>query len=212
MAGVAAAEDRHPDYFETDADLLSDSLWAVENRSGLLADKESTQAALAAQDLVHLTCHGFFEPNRPLQSGLVLSDGSTRPPRDPFGLPVSRRRDFVLTAGELLKEPLSADLTVLRACVSGVQRVENAADELQGLATSLLSAGSGSLLVSLWNVDQRSSRELLKLFYETWVPRKPAREKWRALAVAQRALIDGPNEAWRHPYHWAPLTLIGDWR
>ena len=212
VAGVAAAEDRHPGYFENDADLLSRSPWEVESRSGLLADKESTQAALAGRNLVHLTCHGFFEPNRPLESGLVLSDGSTRPPRDPFGLPVSRRGDFVLTARELLNEPLSADLAVLRACVSGVQRVENSADELHGLATSLLSAGSASLLVSLWNVDQRSSRELLKLFYENWMPHNPARRKWRALAAAQRALIHGPDEAWRHPYHWAPLTLIGDWR
>jgi hypothetical protein len=211
VAGVAAAGDRHPEYFENDADLLG-TPWHIESRPGMLAAKESIRAALAGRDLVHLTCHGFFEPNRPLASGLVLSDGSGRPPRDPFGLSIVRRRDFVLTAEELLEEPLSADLTVLRACMSGVQRVENAADELQGLATSLLSAGSASLMVGLWNVDQRSSRELVRLFYENWMPHRPSGEKWRALAAAQRALINGPDEAWRHPYHWAPLTLIGDWR
>jgi tetratricopeptide (TPR) repeat protein len=212
VAGVAAAQDRHPEFFENDGDLLSSAVWEVENRPGLLAGKHSTQAAFAGRDLVHLTCHGFFNSSRPLDSGLVLSDGYERPPRDPHGLPVSRRRDFVLTAGELLSQSLTADLAVLRACVSGVQAVQNAADETQGLATSLLSAGAASLLVSLWNVDQRSSRELLRLFYRHWLPGQAASRKWRALADAQRWFISGQDEARRHPYHWAPLSLVGDWR
>jgi len=212
VAGVAAAQDRHPEFFENDEDLLSSAVWEVESRPGLLAGKQSTQAAFAGRDLVHLTCHGFFESSRPLDSGLVLSDGYQRPPRDPHGLPVSRRRDFVLTAGDLLSQPLAADLAVLRACVSGVQAVQNAADETQGLATSLLSAGAASLLVSLWNVDQRSSRELLRLFYRHWLPGQAGSRKWRALADAQRWFISGQDEARRHPYHWAPLSLVGDWR
>ena len=217
VAGVSAAGDRHPEYFEHDADLMTG--YEITDLSGLQATKDAVIAGLAGRDVVHLTCHGFFDSRRPLESGVVLSDGETRPPRDPDSLPVNRRGQFVLTAGELLGQPLSADLTVLRACVSGVQHVQNAADELQGLATSLLSAGSAAALVSLWNVDQRSSRELLRQFYENWLPAgagapstSTSTSKWQALAETQRAFINGPDGAWRHPYHWAPLTLIGDWR
>jgi CHAT domain-containing protein len=37
-------------------------------------------------------------------------------------------------------------------------------------------------------------------------------QKWRALALAQRDLLAADGAAsWRHPYHWAPLVLVGDW-
>jgi CHAT domain-containing protein len=62
-------------------------------------------------------------------------------------------------------------------------------------------------------VLQRSSGELLARFYRHWSDGGDRPPKWRALWRAQQELMGAEaNPHWRHPYHWAPLVLIGDWR
>ena len=101
------------------------------------------------------------------------------------------------------------DLVTLAACSTGRAHVD-AGDDLLGLSRAWLYAGAPSLLVSLWNVNTRSSHRLLSVFYRQWLEaRQP---KWRALQLAQQTLLqDADHPEYRHPYHWAPFVLIGDW-
>ena len=155
---------------------------------------------------------GHFDDQRPLRSGLVLGDGEQRPPRDLRSIPFIERRNFVLSARDLLRSEIRADLVTLRACSTGIQGERNTGDELEGLARSLIYAGSPSVIVSLWNVDQESSRDLVREFYARWRA-TPGQSKWRALWEAQRRFrADVERPHLQHPYHWAPLVLIGDWR
>jgi hypothetical protein len=77
---------------------------------------------------------------------------------------VTRLADFLLTARELMRSSIDAELITLRARArsTGLQGEWNAGDEFDGLTRALLSAGSRAVLVSLWNVDQRSSFELMR--------------------------------------------------
>ena len=90
-----------------------------------------------------------------------------------------------------------------------MQGQENRGDEFSGLVRSLLYAGADGVIAALWNVDQRSSRDLLAECYRHLGAGAPA---WKALWLAQRALMDRDEPYLAHPYHWAPLILIGDWR
>ena len=225
IAAVAAADDAEPDELEADGETLADiargagatvaTMAGAEPRNGLRpASKTLVAAELPRHDLVHFACHGVFDAEEaertPLDAaGLLLSDGTSVPPLHDFGaLPPQVRVRHFLTAREVLALDLQAELVTLRACSSGRAEVRSG-DELLGLTRAFLHAGTPSLIVSLWNVNKRSSRRLLDDFYRTWLGAKGELPKWRALQEAQcRMLADAE---FSHPYHWAPFVLVGDW-
>jgi CHAT domain-containing protein len=75
-------------------------------------------------------------------------------------------------------------------------------DELLGLTRGLLYAGAKSLLLSLWDVDDRSTSEFMKEFYQHLQTR-------RRKADAVRAAMLKLREQYPHPYFWAPFKLTG---
>lgn len=139
---------------------------------GAQATQEAFLTAAPTAPLIHLSCHGVFDRQRPLQSGLQLADGT-------------------LTAATLLNRPpfLRAALATLSACESGRSGVLSG-DELLGLVRGVLAAGAGATLVSLWAVDELSTRLLMRFFYE----RLAAGVRPAAALHQAQALLRGLNE------------------
>ena len=76
-------------------------------------------------------------------------------------------------------------------------------DELTGLLRGFLAAGASSLLVSLWRVDDETTANLMRNYYQAWL--SDSNTKAAALRDAQiRALARTP-----HPALWAPFELVG---
>jgi CHAT domain-containing protein len=75
-------------------------------------------------------------------------------------------------------------------------------DELLGLARGFLYAGTPSLVVSLWTVNDRSTAQLMRRFYQGL---QRGLTKARAL---QEAVIE-VKASFPHPYYWAPFILMG---
>jgi len=66
------------------------------------------------------------------------------------------------------------------------------------------------ILASLWNVNDASTAELMKLFYQKYLQENlPPAE---VLRQAQLAMWQSENIDWRNPYFWAAFTLQGEWR
>jgi CHAT domain-containing protein len=105
-------------------------------------------------DVVHLACHGRFEAEDALRSGILLAPGADD----------AEELDATLTAEELLTYRMRADLVTLSACDSGVNE-QRPGDELIGLTRSLIYAGTPSVIVSLWHVDDLSASLLMRGFY-----------------------------------------------
>jgi CHAT domain-containing protein/tetratricopeptide (TPR) repeat protein len=209
VAGVSAAGDRHPEFFEHDDQLFS-GRWTAEVLHGTSASRNAVLTRIGASEVVHLTCHGYFDEADPMRSGLLLSDGVSRPPGNLARLSRDERNTYVLSARDLAKTSLAARLVTLRACSTGMQGRDNHGDEFSGLVRSLLYAGAGAVIAALWNVDQRSSRDLLEVMYRDLANGEPT---WKAMWAAQRALLERDDQPYlTHPYHWAPLVLVGDWR
>lgn len=135
---------------------------------------EATIAALyredARHDVLHLACHGVFNLEAPLASGLLLANGK-------------------LDAMMLMQGPrLHARLVVLSACDSGTATVLRG-DELMGLTRAFLYAGARGVVVSLWPVDDDATVLLMDLFYRELCADQPGLARAaEALRRAQLAL------------------------
>ncbi|MEU8976598.1 CHAT domain-containing protein [Streptomyces monashensis] len=225
VAGVAADEDPAPERLEHDVDFIAPFIVpehagqdAVTEVSRLSATPDAVLAALRAARVAHLTGHGWFDRAEPLDSGLLLAHDGQRPSKYPPEVEIRIRLRHLLTARHVLDAGLRLDLLTLRAC-STARRDLHSTGDLQGLAHLLQASGVRSVIGTLWDVDDTSSRQLFADFYRrlSTTPETP----WRALWEAQRAMLEGDGTPYdtpydtpwqRHPYHWAALALFGDWR
>jgi CHAT domain-containing protein len=98
---------------------------------------------------------------------------------------------------------LNCELVTLSACETGINLIAPG-DELIGLSRGFFSAGTPSLLLSLWSVDDEATKNLMTTFYKNiQAGRKPV----DALRQSQlKMLNDKP-----HPFFWSPFVLIGRW-
>jgi CHAT domain-containing protein len=96
-------------------------------------------------------------------------------------------------------------MVVLSACGSGLGTLVRG-EGLVGLSRAFFYAGTRSLVVSLWNVDDASTAEVMTAFY-----RRLSRGLSRAEALreAKRDLLRSDRPLYHHPYYWAPLVLVG---
>ncbi len=142
----------------------------------------------------HFATHGYFDEEQNWRSGIVLSLNS------------ASTEDGVLQAQEIMKLKLSADMVTLSACQSGLGTVV-AGEGVMGLSRAFLYAGAQSLVVSLWNVNDAATAELMKTFYGNL---NRGIHRAEALRQAKLKLMRSGSAAWRHPYYWAPFVFIGD--
>ncbi len=168
---------------------------------GEAASEERLKREASAFRYIHLATHGLVRDDLPMSSGILLRPGG--------------EDDGLLQAHEVLDLDLRADLVTLSACRTGrgsLQRGEG----LVGLSRAFLRAGASSVLVSLWDVDDRSTPLLMEAFY-----RGLARGLDRATALrdARRELFEqrGTTQlvfrrrplAYAHPRYWASFVLVG---
>ncbi|MFD4508739.1 CHAT domain-containing protein [Streptomyces sp. NPDC058457] len=212
VAGVAAREDNDHALFEHDDSLLTAAGWPVRSVSGTDATRAAVLAGLAEADVAHLTCHGHFDRSDPLDSGLLLARGGARPSKDVRRLSVAQRREQMLTVRDLADVRTPLQLLVLRACSAGSLGRENTGDEFSGLVRAFLHAGAVGIIAPMWNVDQHSSHVFLTRLYQER-HRHPGLPLWQLLRQTQHWMLGRDDQPWlAHPYHWAPFTLVGDWR
>lgn len=147
--------------------------------------------------VLHLATHGHFNKLNPMFSAVQLEPSDID--------------DGVLEVHEILDLDLNAELVTLSACEtalgSGYFAEVPAGDEFVGLTRAFLSVGSEAVMATLWAVDDRSTVDLMKSFYERL--RKPGvdNNKPAALAAAQKELRS--IKKYQHPYYWAPFILVG---
>ncbi len=155
---------------------------------GPAATEAELRSKAPASEIVHLACHGDYDPANPLASALLLAPG--------------QGRDGRLTAREVLSMSLSARLVTLSACRTALGKI-GAGDEIVGFARSFLAAGAGNVLASLWRVSDVASAVLMKRFYRNFRT-KPLLE---ALYHAQQTV----RRYFPHPAYWAGFVLTGTW-
>ncbi len=155
------------------------------------SERNLKQGDLTAYRLVHLATHAVADAEDGNFSAVILSLAD----RD-------SREDGVLTAAEIARLRLNADLVVLSGCETGIgQKTE--AESVIGLGRAFLLAGARRVCGSLWKVEDAATRMLMTNFYEGLLVRGLTTS--HALRLAKLTLI-GRGLA---PFYWAPFVLIG---
>lgn len=166
--------------------------------SGFAASRKLVQSGrLSGYRILHFATHSLFNDLHPELSALALSAF------DEAGRPI----DGQFRAYEVSSLDLHADLVVLSACRTALGR-EIGGEGMVGLAQGFLHAGAPRLIVSLWDVDDLSTSELMQRFYKGLLRENlpPA----QALRQAQVSLWK--ETRWHAPYHWAGFVLQGEWQ
>ena len=168
---------------------------------GFKANRAAATSPLLKQfRIVHFATHGMVNNKHPELSGIVLSMVNKR----------GQEQEGYLTLHDIYYLDLPIDLVVLSACRTGVGK-QVPGEGLIGLMRGFMHAGTQSVVVSLWNVDDEATAELMKRFYQHMLGKNelpPA----AALRQAKLEMREHPNKRWRAPFYWAGFIVQGDWK
>jgi len=215
------------------------SLLGNENTS-LYTGKEALEEVLKKHKpprIVHLATHGFFlkdqdnweiPPNIPgraaylftmpkpgkkkirvespmLRSGFALA-GANRA-GELTGVPAD---DGVVTSEEILGLRLrGTEMVVLSACDTGLGEVK-AGEGVFGLRRAFAQAGARSLIMSLWQVPDRETSELMEEFYRNVLERKMNRCQALRQAALRQMKIVKERHGYPYPLCWGGFVMVGD--
>jgi len=182
---------------EAEARSIGESFSSGATRS--LAGFAANRGALIGTDLsmfriLHFSTHAIVDENRPELSGIALSGvDETGAPSDPM-----------VRLQDIYSLRLDADLVVLSACSTGIGK-EFRGEGLVSLNNAFLSAGSRSVVASLWKVEDSATKDLMADFYASIAAGARPSE---ALRRAQLRMRGKPK--YRSPQFWAAFTFQGD--
>jgi CHAT domain-containing protein/tetratricopeptide (TPR) repeat protein len=148
------------------------------------ASLDNVKKGSLASECVHFAGHGLLDEAHPERSGLLLEGG-------------------LLTVSDIFNLDMRAGLVVLSACETAGTEVSG--EGLVGLTRAFLYAGSPSVVVTLWRVEDRKTSDLMLRFYTNLDQNG---DKSEALRQAKLSLLDRGG-APAHPYYWAPFILVG---
>ena len=163
--------------------------WQGQAYLGRQATKTKFLQVASEYQVLHLATHGFTDDENPALSGLWLEgEGSAKE---------------ILYAYEIYHQPLKAQLAVLSACETGTGQLLKG-EGIYSLARAFTAAGCRSTLMSLWKVDDRSTRDLMLAFYAGLDEGLSTAE---ALQRARIRFLQTHDQV--HPYYWSAFVLIG---
>lgn len=193
-----------------------------------IAAKSFTQIAASEENLkalngnspqiLHIATHGFFlpEPDKKrkennfnnentysladdplLRSGLILAGGNYAWSGK---TPIEGVEDGIATAYEISQLNLSnTELVVLSACETALGDVKGS-EGVFGLQRAFKMAGVKKMIVSLWQVPDKETAELMSAFYNYWMKGKTIEASFAQAQADMRKKYS--------PFYWAAFVLV----
>ena len=144
--------------------------------------------------IIHLAMHGLLDRKHPVLSSLAFTEDSD-----------STESNF-WQAYEISRMDLNANLVVLSACQTGYGKFEKG-NGIASLARAFMYAGASSLIVSLWQVNDFATSQIMKNLYSSLADGMKIDE---ALREAKLQYIKTANGVLAHPAFWSPFIHIGN--
>ena len=196
-------------------DLLKRNKWQVSSYMGKNGTEESfLNMHGKSPKLLHLATHGFYyTPNKAKNvdylkgytdamslSGLVLSGGNAAW----LGKPLPKGvLGGILSANDIARLDLSnTDMVVLSACQTGQGKAT--AEGLYGLQRAFKKAGVRTIVMSLWNVSDKTASEFMTTFYERLADTHNAWNKRKAFEETKQII----RQKHPDPFHWAAFVML----
>ena len=163
----------------------------IDNNVILLAN-HATETNLKTEapesNVIHISSHSFLYNSQPL----IL-----------FSQEDDEKNNGFLELGEIVQMNLKSNLVVLSSCRSGLGEVEDAEGTL-GMQKAFFDAGAASVVVSLWDVNDKYTSYFMKDFYENLSAGLDKTESLR------KTKIDFINKYSANPYYWSAFILSGN--
>lgn len=144
--------------------------------------------------VIHLAMHTVINDQSPGYSRMIFTNS-----RD-------GDEDGYLNTYEIYGIPVSARMVVVSSCNTGTGQLR-AGEGVMSLARGFINAGSQSVVMSLWEVDDIWGTNLMKVFYDNLTT---GMTKSSALQKAKLDVIRNSEQFLGHPYYWATLVIYGN--
>jgi CHAT domain-containing protein len=147
-------------------------------------------------NVLHLAMHTIMKDNDPLYSLLAFSNveqGDTI-------------EDNRLYAYEIYNLKLNAEMAVLSSCNSGFGKMQKG-EGMMSLARGFIYAGCPSIVMTLWQVADKSSSDLMTSFYRYL---KKGKSKQEAMRLAKIDYLEAADDLTSNPYFWSGFVVLGD--
>lgn len=157
--------------------------------------KTALDTDLSQYGIVHFATHSFINNQHPDLSGIVLSLIDEN----------GKEQDGFIRISDIYNLKLPANLIVLSGCRTGLGK-EIRGEGLVGLTRGFMYAGAARVAVSLWDVNDEATSELMTRFYRGMFV-----EKLSPTAALKQAQVSmSKDKRWNSPYYWASFVLQGE--
>jgi tetratricopeptide (TPR) repeat protein len=143
---------------------------------------------MGGYDALHFAAHAEASAATPWRSGFLLGKGTGD--------------DAYLRASSVARLKLKARLAVLSGCQSA-GATALAGEGALGLSSGFLSAGTTTVIATLWPVDDRSAELYMAAFYTSLAAGRPVAAAAREARNALRAEAGNPRD-------WAAFVVLGE--
>ena len=157
--------------------------------TGKTATKDTLLKLLHKSDFIYLATHGYADTVAPLKSFVLLASDN------------GDSCEY-WTAGEIQNDTMTEDIVVLSACQTGLGMTHTAG--IIGLSRAFIIAKAGNVVMSLWNVDDSATKDLMLLFVkELFIEHDffPAANLRQAMLEYKKTDDD--------PAHWGAFISMG---
>jgi CHAT domain-containing protein len=145
-------------------------------------------------DIIHLAMHTLLNDKDPMRSTLIFSHSN------------DSLEDGYLKTYEIYGIPLKAKMVVLSSCNTGTGLLYSG-EGILSLARGFIYSGSQSVVMSMWEIEDKSGTDIVELFYKNL---KKGYPKSVALKKARIAFLENADQLRSHPYFWSALVVYGD--
>jgi len=145
-------------------------------------------------DIIHLAMHTYLNDQNPMNSAMVFSQAADPP------------EDGMLHTYEVYGIPLRTKMVVLSSCNTG-SGILSSGEGILSLARGFLYSGSQSVVMSMWEIEDKSGTEIIRMFYRNLKKGSP---KSMALRKSRSEYLKKASQLKSHPYFWSALVVYGD--
>ncbi|MBL7969489.1 MAG: CHAT domain-containing protein [Prolixibacteraceae bacterium] len=160
-----------------------------------LAQERVFKEKASGFDVLHLAMHTIINDSLPMFSKLVFSTPEKKSSEDGF-----------LNTYEVYNMKLNARLAVLSACETGSGKLQKG-EGVMSMARSFIYAGCPSIVMTLWQVEDKSGAQIMEDFYYFI---SKGKRKDVALRMAKLKHLDSSDPLTSHPHYWLAYVNIGN--
>ncbi|MDF1575935.1 MAG: CHAT domain-containing protein [Bacteroidales bacterium] len=168
--------------------------------SKVFINEQATEANFkkyaADYNVLHLATHTIMKDDAPLYSLLAFTNAKS----------ADSTEDNRLYAYEIYNMKLNAQMAVLSSCNSGFGKMQKG-EGMMSLARGFIYAGCPSIIMTLWQVADKSSSELMTSFYKYL---KRGKSKQEAMRHAKIDYLELADDLTSNPYFWSGFVVLGD--